>query len=304
MDLKELRKQYHERICRDIIRISTNPKTGRTYPNFADGTSTNSREIAYGIVELLEYQTNAEILSGQSAGGGFEQITKDYLDAAFHMLEHLQPSGEFIYRTHTPISDFEQYEHLAKLERLVDRLIHDDDEENRELATALGHEYIVVPDIAIERLPVSDEKINEKGTIIDRLDDVAKLTPIRLANSIDSAHPRRILHASISCKWTIRSDRSQNARTEALNLMRNRAGTIPHICTITAEPLPTRIQSIASGTGDIDAVYHFALHELKRTVATIAASGNAGMYDQLDILNALINGKRLRDISDLPFDLI
>jgi hypothetical protein len=304
MDIKELRRQYHERICREIIRITTNPRTGRSYPNFADGANANSREIAYGIVDLLEYQTNTEILSGQSAGGEFEQITRDYLDVAFHMLEHLQPGGEFIYRTHTPISDFEQYEHLAKLERLVDRLIHDDDEENRELATALGHEYIVVPDIAVERLPVSDEKINEKGMIIDRLDVVAKLTPIRLANSTDPAHPRRILHASISCKWTIRSDRSQNARTEALNLMRNRAGTVPHICTITAEPLPTRIQSIASGTGDIDAVYHFALHELKQTVATLAAGGNAGMYDQLDILNALINGKRLRDISDLPFDLL
>src|SRR5689334_13711850 len=112
MDFKELRKQYHERICRDIIRIATNPRTGRTYPNFADGTSANSREISYGIVDLLEYQTNTEVLSGQSAGGGFEQITRDYLDAAFHMLEHLQPGGEFIYRTHTPISDFEQYEHL------------------------------------------------------------------------------------------------------------------------------------------------------------------------------------------------
>ena len=304
MDFKELRRQYHQRICRDIIRITTNPRTGRTYPNFADGANTNSREIAYGIVELLEYQTNTEILSGQSAGGGFEQITRDYLDAAFLMLEHLQPSGEFIYRTHTPISDFEQYEHLAKLERLVDRLLHGDDEENRELATALGHEYIIVPDIAVERLPVSDEKINERGTIIDMQDDVAKLTPIRLANSADPAHPRRILHASISCKWTIRSDRSQNARTEALNLLRNRAGTVPRICTITAEPMPTRIQSVASGTGDIDAVYHFALHELKQTLSLLAASGNVGMYDQLDILTALINGNRLRDISDLPFDLL
>jgi hypothetical protein len=304
MDFKELRRHYHEQICQNIIRISTSQRLARTYPNFADGSSVNSINIAYGIVELLQYQTNTEILAGQSTGGGFEQITRDYLDAAFHMLEHLQPGGEFIYRTHTPISEFEQYEHLAKLERLVDKLIHSDDEENRELATAVRHEYIIAPDIAVERLPISDQIINENGEVIDQMDDIAKHTPIRLANSNDPSHPRRILHASISCKWTIRSDRSQNARTEALNLIRNRAGTVPHICTITAEPLPTRIQSIASGTGDIDAVYHFALYELKQTVSEQAAAGNTGMYDQLDILNALINGKRLRDISDLPFDLI
>lgn len=304
MDFKELRRQYHERICHDIIRIVTNPRTGKAYPNFADGTSVNSRDIAYGIVDLLRYQSNTEILPGQSAGGGFEQITRDYLDAAFHMLEHIQPTGEFVYRTHSPISDFEQYEHLAKLERLVDKLIHDDDQEIRELASALGHEYVVVPDIAVERLPISDEKINENRKIIDPTDEVAKLTPIRLSNSPDPKQPRRILHASISCKWTIRSDRSQNARTEALNLMRNRAGTVPHICVITAEPLPTRIESIASGTGDIDACYHFAMHELKQTVETLAAKGNSAMEDQLDVLNALIDGRRLRDISDLPFDLI
>lgn len=303
MDFKELRRDYHRHICEDIIRITTNPRTDRNYPNFADGTNRNSSAIAYGICSLLEYQTNTTIISGQSAGGNFEQITRNYLDSAFHMLHHLQP-GEYIYLTHTPISDFEQYEHLAKLELLVDRLLHSDDAENRELATALGHEYIVVPDIAVERRPISDDVININWPIINSADEIARLTPIRLANSQDQNHPRRILHASISCKWTIRSDRSQNARTEALNLMRNRTGKVPHICTITAEPMPTRIQSIASGTGDIDAVYHFALHELKQTIESLAAVGNAGMEDQLDILNALINGKRLRDISDLPFDLI
>jgi len=303
MNFKELRKDYHRHICEDIIRITTNPRTEKSYPNFADGTNRNSVQIANGICNLLEYQTNATILSGQAAGGNFEQITRNYLDAAFHLLQHLQP-GEYIYLTHTPISDFEQYEHLAKLELLVKRLLHSDNAENRELATALGHEYTVVPDIAVERRPISDDEINKCGIIINHIDEIAKLTPIRLTNSPDQNRPRRILHASISCKWTIRSDRSQNARTEALNLMRNRTGTVPHICTITAEPMPTRIQSIASGTGDIDAVYHFALYELKQTIETLVESGNVGMEDQLDIINALINGKRLRDISDLPFDLI
>lgn len=31
-------------------------------------------------------------------------------------------------------------------------------------------------------------------------------------------------HASISAKFTMRSDRAQNSRTEALNLIRNRKG--------------------------------------------------------------------------------
>jgi hypothetical protein len=66
---------------------------------------------------------------------------------------------------------------------------------------------------------------------------------------------------------------------------------------ITGEPLPTRIAALALGTGDMDCVYHFALNEM---VDVLHSMGNE---DQLDILTSMIDGRRLRDISDLPFDL-
>ena len=58
-----------------------------------------------------------------------------------------------------------------------------------------------------------------------------------------------------------------------------------------------RIASIALGTGDLDCVYHFALPELVQSVH------EAENEDQLEMLNTLVDGRRLRDISDLPFDL-
>jgi hypothetical protein len=61
--------------------------------------------------------------------------------------------------------------------------------------------------------------------------------------------------------------------------------------------MPTRLAALALGTGDLDCVYHFALHEL------IAALQELNNEDQMDMLDTLINGRRLRDISDLPFDL-
>jgi hypothetical protein len=95
----------------------------------------------------------------------------------------------------------------------------------------------------------------------------------------------------------MRSDRAQNIRTEALNLIRNRKGNTPHIVAVTAEPLSTRIASLALGTGDLDCVYHFALPELRESVEEV------GGEDQVEMLVGMINGRRLRDISDLPFDL-
>jgi len=95
----------------------------------------------------------------------------------------------------------------------------------------------------------------------------------------------------------IRSDRAQNTRTEALNLIRNRKGKVPVVVAVTFEPLPTRIASIALGTGDLDCTYHAALQELEESVEGIKNE------DQADMLRTLVGGRRLRDISDLPFDL-
>lgn len=127
---------------------------------------------------------------------------------------------------------------------------------------------------------------------MDKSDWVAGHAPLRAV-----VNEKSILHASISCKWTIRSDRAQNTRTEALNLIRNRKGKVPIVVAVTFEPLPTRIASIALGTGDLDCTYHGALHELLEAVE------EAGSEDQKEMLDTLVQGRRLRDISDLPFDL-
>ena len=96
----------------------------------------------------------------------------------------------------------------------------------------------------------------------------------------------------------MRSDRAQNSRSEALSLIRNRKGRTPHIVAVTAEPTPSRIASLALGTGDLDMIYHFALDEL---ITAVEAGRNDEGKAQLE---TLLNGDRLRDISDLPLDLV
>ena len=89
----------------------------------------------------------------------------------------------------------------------------------------------------------------------------------------------------------------QGSRTEALNLIRNRKGHLPHIVVVTGEPWPNRLAAIALGTGDIDCVYHFALSELRETLEELAAADSKEMFD------IMVSGKRLKDIADLPLDL-
>jgi len=281
----ELRSDYHSRICQEVIRIRRDKKKGAEYPNSADGGNKSSVQIAWGIVQRLGCPPSYRQVSEQTAGGLFEKITRDFIERAFDLLHHLRPGRWHYATTQTAISGFSQYEHLSHLERVIRK--------DKELSSTWGGDYIVKPDIIVTREPVTDAEININAEVVSPAKDCARLTPLREAN----APHRPILHASISCKWTIRSDRAQNTRTEALNLIRNRKGHLPHIVAVTGEPLPTRIAALALGTGDLDCVYHFALEELQEAIAT------AGNQDQEDMLQTLINGRRLRDISDLPFDL-
>jgi hypothetical protein len=181
------------------------------------------------------------------------------------------------------IAAFEQYSHLSELRALGAA--------NPRIRWLLNVDYLVAPDITISRTPWLAREIDPAGNLgLDR-GGVRVHSPAAIGRL-------PLLHASISCKWTIRSDRAQNTRTEALNLLRNRKGRAPHIAAVTFEPLPTRLASIAAGTGDIDCTYHGALHELREAVAQV---GNA---EQGETLEALIEGHRIRDILDLPLDLV
>lgn len=277
MVLENLRREYHSMIFKDLLRVDTNG-----IPNNADKYSNISVQLAKGIVNEIALQTSHVVLSGQSAGKSFEKVTSNYLEKVLVEINHLR-TGKFMFSIGKSIKDFVQYEHLAILSETLKL--------NKDLKAAIS-DYIISPDIVIGRLAVEDEEINRNRELVGRGESIANLTPLRKINS-----QKPILHASISCKWTIRSDRSQNARTEGLNLIRNRKGHSPHIVIVTGEPYPQRIASLALGTGDIDCVYHFALREL------IIASEKMNNEPVADLLEVMVKGKRLRDISDLPFDL-
>jgi hypothetical protein len=276
MDLEQLRKAYHEAICQRVLGYRAGVL------NIADEDMGSSIELAQCILNRMGFPPCPEPPERQRAGALFESLTRDYLEKAFRLIRHLRP-GDWVFSVHGDVTAFDQYEHLTDLAQVL--------AQHPGLRATLG-DYLVTPDIVVGRRPVSDHEINRDAKV--RQGHTATLTPLRADNFPD---PKPILHASISCKWTIRSDRSQNARTEGLSLIRNRKGNAPHIVIVTAEPLPSRIASVALGTGDLDCVYHMALYELGESVERV------GDETLSETFNLLVDGKRLRDISDLPFDL-
>jgi NgoMIV restriction enzyme len=141
------------------------------------------------------------------------------------------------------ITRFDQYAHLSEVHTLV--------RANPQLRITVGMDYLIRPDVTVS---------------IGNVQTSSRLPP---------------LHAAISCKWTIRSDRVQNIRHECLQMIRHRRGRQPHLVTVTAEPLPTRLASIARGTGEVDAVYHVAFDALAESVAADANEEQAEAWREV-----------------------
>lgn len=274
------RKRYHNALLGTILTVDKNG-----IPSNADKASRLSIALAKGITNQLLASEQDKSL-GQTSGAKFEELNMEFLRETFPKMQALRPGKWEILKlgnnNRLKTSDFAQYEHLAYLQELT--------KANSELAASLGNDYMVAPDVIIYRMLCSDEEINRDGILVD--DTVCRGADLRKKNG-----GKPVLHASVSAKWTIRSDRAQNSRTEALNLIRNRKGHLPHIVVVTGEPMPSRLSSLALGTGDIDCVYHFALYELVESIRQLQDES------AMEMMQILIRGKRLKDISDLPLDL-
>lgn len=283
----ETRKKYHERLISQGVLTIDNAEVASN----ADKSNKSSCRIAKNLAKLIGAGIG-EKMDGQTLGTEFERITAEFVDESFSLLQHIRPGVWHVLRenengVYFPLSSFEQYSHLDELDKRI--------EEYPKLLTILGNDYFVKPDIIVYRDTLDDDVINSDSCVVD---DVSALnTVLRSRNG-----GKYILHADISAKWTMRSDRAQNTRTEALNLIRNRKGHLPHIVCVTAEPQPSRLASLALGTGDIDCVYHAFLYELKEAIEN-SVRGEGKDEDALELLNVMIEGKRIKDISDLPLDL-
>jgi hypothetical protein len=281
--LTEARRSFH----RELVDKHTLALSPTRVASNADKKQKTSVAIALGIAEDLAARTIPKKLSGQRAGRQFEQAVEKFLERTFPLFHSLRPGDWAVSnvgssRSGYHIAKYEPYTHLADLARAV--------EENRALAAVLGNSYEISPDILVVRSPEGDETINRDHELVDA--DYGRYAIIRKANQ-----DRPIIHAMVSCKWTLRSDRAQNSRSEALNVIRNRKGRTPHTVVVTGEPAPSRLASLALGTGDIDTVYHFALPELVKAVDKTEND------EAISMLDTLVRGKRLRDITDLPLDL-
>lgn len=233
-------------------------KTGGLVPNTADTASKASKAIAAAVLDELG------VPRGIPTGVTDPKSGRPLERAVAASLRSDLPSTEHsrqwkVIDAPTAISEFVQYNHLKQVDKLV--------QDSPELRITLGRDYLINPDVIIA-------------------------LPGRTPDSLP------FLHAAVSCKWTIRSDRVQNIRHENNQLIRHRRERLPHLVTVTAEPVPLRLAAIARGTGEVDAVYHIAFGALDVAVASLAESGEISA-EQHEAWQECVGLGRVRPFTDL-----
>jgi hypothetical protein len=228
---------------------------GRLVPNTADTASRTSFELARVTLDILGVAGGHASDVPTDPGPSLELMCRHDLQET---LQRLAPTRPWDVRRGVLISEFAQYWHLNELDSLV-RM-------QPQLRVTNGMDYLIRPDVTVGIAP---------DTAFEDVPDVP------------------FLHGVVSCKWTIRSDRVQNIRHEFGQLIRHRRGRQPHLVTLTAEPLPTRLASIARGTGEVDATYHIAFDALAAAVEQV------GNREQRDAWNECVEQGRLRSYADL-----
>lgn len=197
-DFLEARKAFHASLLQTTLTINEAGVVSN-----ADSSNTTSKAIAKGIANLLKAETIGERIAGQTSGNQFEGICATFVRKTFLKLGHLRPGNWDVHqvsgRNRLEIARYEQYTHLIALDRAA--------KADAELAAALGSDYTITPDVVVVRDTENDSAINAPACLVD--DSVTMLASLRKKNG-----GLPLLHASISCKWTIRSDRAQNARSK------------------------------------------------------------------------------------------
>ena len=165
-------------------------------PSNADSSSKLSISIAQGIARRLTAKIQEKTV-GQTMGAKFEQLNMEFIEDTFPHLQNIRPGKWHIAklgnRNSIKTSSFAQYEHLDYLSQLT--------KEDARLAASMGNDYMVAPDVVVYRETESDEILNEQQMIVDK--SVCSLSDIR-----KTCGGLPILHASVSAKWTMRSDRA------------------------------------------------------------------------------------------------
>ncbi|MCL1870567.1 MAG: hypothetical protein FWF90_09185 [Promicromonosporaceae bacterium] len=110
------------------------------------------------------------------------------------------------------------------------------------------------------------------------------------------------LEVGLSLKWSLRTDRAQDCRSQGAKMSALRRGRMPHFAVVTMEPRPYMLNLLGGGAGDVDCVYHLDVAALTQAVDDVYGKTPQRRRGR-DQFHRLVDQRRIRDYDDLVAEI-
>lgn len=280
---------------KDLCKFRANGK-----PNTSDASDKLSVAVGEELFRVLGVSTARSAGKDAPTGGEFARCVVADLTSRFP-----RESGTVVL-PERKLSEFDQYRHVGALRgfepgrstefvRAWSRLTR----HARKGATgaALARIETLIGDVE----SVIDSEAKHLTSLLAQVGDES-LLGLDLTVSRAVQKPRRPqLAVGLSLKWSLRTDRAQDCRSQGAKMSALRRGRMPHFGVVTMEPRPYMLNLLGGGSGDVDCVYHLDLPALTAAVETVyvGPKRKAGR----DLFHRLVEQRRIRDYDELVAEI-
>lgn len=203
------------------------------------------------------------------------------------------------------LGSFEQYAHIRAVKELIKELEDDHTKSLRDLATYVEELSLSAVEIAALKRLIEDAE-NEQSEADQKRRRLMEILGEESLLNLDvtvhrpPSHSTSIIDhlvAGFSLKWSLRTDRAQDCRTQGAKMAALRRGRMPHFAAVTMEPRPYFLAILGRGSGDVDCVYHLHLDALSEAIEQTCSIPRR--KETLDTFRVLREQGRIRDYDDL-----
>lgn len=268
-------------------------------PNTSDSSDKASVDLGIALFDALGVAPDAT--GGDPTGSPLAREVAADLAASVAVT-----GSEVAVETERHLNTFQQYRHVGAIADLTAAPSREYTVAWRRLRAEVG-KRITTPASAVTRLQgllgavedAVDQEIEIRRKV---LAEVGSESLLRLDVTVADTQEGRLpdLLVGLSLKWSLRTDRAQDCRSQGAKLAALRRGRMPHFATVTMEPRPYMLNLLGGGSGDVDCVYHLDLPALIQAVEAVYGNRtDKASRKTYDTFKRLVDQRRVRDYDEL-----
>lgn len=280
--------------AKDLCRFRSHGK-----PNTSDSSDKASVALGNALFDVLGVDPARR--GDEPTGSPFAVKVAEHLTA-----QVAGSPGTVVVAPERPLNVFQQYRHVGALADVEPGTSTAYDRAWQSLTREL-RKRVVTPPAAVRRM---DELITgvEAALELDvarrrrALTEVGAESLLKVDVTIADPQADRLpeLVVGLSLKWSLRTDRAQDCRSQGAKVSALRRGRMPHFAAVTMEPRPYMLNLLGGGSGDIDCVYHLDLPALTAAIdAVYGARTDKNSQRTRATFERLVEQRRVRDYDEL-----